>query len=91
MSAALFFIPSLFLGLPRPSASASLASWSMPNTLDDLEKAVDDETCVIVASCPGAKMAEVEPIIVAFKKEHKALKSNVNLGYCQKEGANKFL
>ena len=77
-----------------------------------LERTVHDDTCVIVASCPGAKMAEVcrgsplapaarvrilrrltqvEPIITQFKKEHRALKANVQLGYCQKEGANKFL
>ena len=56
-----------------------------------LDKTVDDDTVVIVASCPASKMAYVEPVIMKFKREKKALRSNVHLGYSQKEGANKFL
>ena len=56
-----------------------------------LDKTVDDDTVVIVASCPASKMAYVEPVIMKFKRENKALRSNVHLGYSQKEGANKFL
>ena len=49
-----------------------------------LERNVHDDTCVIVASCPGGKMDEVEPMIAQFKRENKALKSNVQLGYCER-------
>ena len=77
---------------------------------------MQDDTCVIVASSPNSKMAEVppprrpkpaqpllrarplstafrqvEPIIAQFKTNNRMLRSNVHLGYCQKEGANKFL
>ena len=88
----------------------------MSNLATHLERNVQDDTCVIVASSPGSKMAEVppprrpksaqpllrarpplstvfrqvEPIIAEFKKTHKALKANVHLGYCQKEGYNRF-
>ena len=56
-----------------------------------LEKQVDEDTCVIVASCPGSKMEEVERVIMQFKRDHKALRSNLNLAYSQKEGANAWL
>ena len=56
-----------------------------------LERNVHEDTVVIVASCPGPKMAEAEASIMQFKRSHKALRSNVQLGYCQKEGANNFL
>ena len=56
-----------------------------------LKKMVDDETCVIVASCPGSKMQAVEEVIMQFKKDNKALRVNLNLAYSQKEGANAWL
>jgi hypothetical protein len=56
-----------------------------------LNKQVDADTCVIVASCPGSKMAGVEQVITDFKKEHKSLRANLNLAYSQKEGANAWL
>lgn len=56
-----------------------------------LEKQVDEDTCVIVASCPGSKMEVVQQVIMQFKKDHKALRSNLNLAYSQKEGSNAWL
>jgi len=49
-----------------------------------LEKTVEDDTFVIVAACPAAKMAQVRSTIAQFKRENKVLKSNVQLGYCER-------
>ena len=56
-----------------------------------LKKQVDQDTCVIVASCPGSKMQEVQDVIMQFKQQNKYLQAHLNLAYSQKEGANAWL
>jgi hypothetical protein len=46
-----------------------------------LERNVRDDTYVVVVACPASRTAEVGLLITQFKREHRSLRSNVQLGF----------
>ena len=72
--------------------SGADTQWVAVDALTDyFAKMVDDNTCVIVASCPGSKMEAAEGAIVAIKQANPRAGAQVHLAYSQKEGANAWL